>query len=53
MVSITDLAKKLKLKTVAEFVENEEVLQMVREVGIDYAQGFHIGRPQREMPGSE
>ncbi|NWO04532.1 MAG: EAL domain-containing protein [Alteromonadaceae bacterium] len=53
VVSITDLAKKLKLKTVAEFVENEEVLEMVREVGIDYAQGFHIGRPQREMPGSE
>ena len=53
VVSITDLAKKLKLKTVAEFVENEEVLEMVREVGIDYAQGFHIGRPQREMPGLE
>ncbi|GHD45068.1 diguanylate cyclase (GGDEF) domain-containing protein [Marinobacter persicus] len=53
VVSITDLAKKLKLKTVAEFVENEEVLQMVRDVGIDYAQGFHIGRPKREMPGSE
>ncbi|XKH00506.1 EAL domain-containing protein [Marinobacter nauticus] len=53
VVSITDLAKKLKLKTVAEFVENEEVLEMVREVGIDYAQGFHVGRPSREMPNFE
>lgn len=53
VVSITDLAKKLKLKTVAEFVENEDVLNMVREVGIDYAQGFHVGRPNREMPNFE
>jgi len=53
VVSITDLAKKLNLKTVAEFVENEEVLNMVREVGIDYAQGFHVGRPARTMPGEE
>lgn len=51
VVSITELAKKLNLKTVAEFVETEEVLQMVRDVGIDYAQGYHIGRPSREMPG--
>ncbi|MET4000861.1 EAL domain-containing protein [Marinobacterium sp. MBR-109] len=53
VVSITELAKKLNLKTVAEFVETEEVLQMVRDVGIDYAQGYHIGRPSREMPGPE
>lgn len=53
VVSITDLAKKLNLKTVAEFVENEEVLRMVKEVGIDYAQGFHVGRPSRTMPGEE
>jgi EAL domain-containing protein (putative c-di-GMP-specific phosphodiesterase class I) len=53
VVSITELAKKLNLKTVAEFVETEEVLQMVRDVGIDYAQGYHIGRPAREMPGLE
>jgi EAL domain-containing protein (putative c-di-GMP-specific phosphodiesterase class I) len=53
VVSITDLAKKLNLKTVAEFVETEEVLRLVREVGIDYAQGFHVGRPSRTMPGEE
>lgn len=53
VVSISDLAKQLELKTVAEFVENEEVLEMVRSVGIDYAQGFHVGRPSREMPSSD
>lgn len=51
VVSITELAKKLDLKTVAEFVETEEVLELVRSVGIDYAQGYHISRPSRTLPG--
>lgn len=32
--------------TIAEFVETEEVLQALREIGIDYAQGYVIARPQ-------
>ncbi len=31
--------------TVAECVENEYVLEIVRDVGVDYAQGYHLGRP--------
>jgi predicted amidohydrolase YtcJ len=31
---------------VAEFVEKESILGMLRELGVDYAQGYHIGRPQ-------
>lgn len=50
VTSITELSKKLNLKTVAEFVETEEVLQLVNEIGIDYAQGYHIGRPQQTLP---
>jgi EAL domain-containing protein (putative c-di-GMP-specific phosphodiesterase class I) len=50
VTSITELAKKLKLKTVAEFVETEEVLELVRQSGIDYAQGYHIGKPQPHLP---
>lgn len=52
VTSITELARKLKLKTVAEFVETEEVLQLVRQTGIDYAQGYHVGRPVPELPAS-
>jgi EAL domain-containing protein (putative c-di-GMP-specific phosphodiesterase class I) len=53
VTSITELAKKLKLKTVAEFVETEEVLELVRQSGIDYAQGYHIGKPQPHLPGQQ
>jgi EAL domain-containing protein (putative c-di-GMP-specific phosphodiesterase class I) len=32
--------------TVAEFVEDAETLKMVRQIGVDYAQGYYIGQPQ-------
>ncbi len=47
--SIAKLARELGIKTVAEFVENEEVLMQVEAVGLDYAQGFHIGRPSQQL----
>jgi EAL domain-containing protein (putative c-di-GMP-specific phosphodiesterase class I) len=31
------------LKTVAEYVENAETLAIIRELGIDYAQGYAVG----------
>ena len=34
------------LETVAEFVESEAILDQLRELGVDYAQGYHLGRPQ-------
>ncbi len=43
--SIIDIARSLNIKTTAEFVENNEMLKLVRELGADYAQGFGIGRP--------
>ena len=43
--AITDVARALGKKTVAEFVENEKVLHLIRDLGIDFAQGYHIGRP--------
>lgn len=33
-------------KVVAEYVENARILQWVRELGLDYAQGYHLGRPR-------
>ncbi len=43
--SIIDIAHTLNLKVVAEFVENKETLEAVRELGADYFQGFMTGRP--------
>ncbi|MFC6669910.1 EAL domain-containing protein [Marinobacterium aestuariivivens] len=45
VTSITRLAGELKVRTVAEFVESAEILEQVRAIGIDYAQGYHIGHP--------
>jgi EAL domain-containing protein (putative c-di-GMP-specific phosphodiesterase class I) len=41
-----DVARVLGLKTVAEFVDRPEILQRVRDIGIDYAQGFLLHRPE-------
>ncbi len=43
--AIVDLAKGFGLKTVGEGVEDLETLDLLRSLGVDYAQGFHIGRP--------
>jgi len=44
--SINDIGKVMGKRTIAEFVENDEILVKLREVGVDYAQGYRIGRPQ-------
>ena len=41
-----DVARVLGVPTVAEFVDRPELLQRVREIGIDYAQGFLLHRPE-------
>jgi diguanylate cyclase (GGDEF)-like protein/PAS domain S-box-containing protein len=43
--SIIDIGHTLKIKTVVEFIENKAMLDVVRELGADYAQGFALGRP--------
>ncbi|MGD8931658.1 MAG: EAL domain-containing protein, partial [Chromatiales bacterium] len=44
--ALTELASGLHKLTVAEFVEDAETLEMVRQIGVDYAQGYYIGQPQ-------
>jgi diguanylate cyclase (GGDEF)-like protein len=44
--SIADIAHVLDKKTIAEQVESEAVLQTLRTLGIDYAQGYFLHRPQ-------
>lgn len=43
--AINHIAEGIGLKTVAEFVENENILNNVKDLNIDYAQGFHFGLP--------
>jgi len=49
--AIVNLAKTLEIKTVAEFVENENVYNMVKECGVDYAQGYYLGKPKSNVLG--
>ncbi|MDX1697745.1 MAG: EAL domain-containing protein, partial [Thiohalobacterales bacterium] len=47
MVSaIQQLGKVMGIKTIAEFVESDGVLEMLAELGVDYAQGYAIGMPE-------
>ncbi len=43
--AIVQIARGLGKRTIAEFVEDEDTAQMLREYGVDMAQGFHLGRP--------
>jgi diguanylate cyclase (GGDEF)-like protein len=43
--TIVNFAKKLGIKTVAEYVHSSVVMNKVKELGIDYAQGFYIDEP--------
>jgi len=45
--TIVDLAKKLNVETIAEFVSSQEILDVVTELKVDYAQGYHLGKPER------
>ena len=43
--TLTTLAREFRIDTIAEYIESEEILDAVRELGIDYAQGYHVGHP--------
>jgi EAL domain-containing protein (putative c-di-GMP-specific phosphodiesterase class I) len=43
---ITRIGKLMGKRTIAEFVENDETIAALREIGVDWAQGYAIGRPQ-------
>ncbi|MHB8156864.1 MAG: EAL domain-containing protein, partial [Desulfocucumaceae bacterium] len=40
------LARTLGMETVAEFVESEAVLQIIKDIGITYGQGYHLNKPE-------
>ncbi len=43
--SINEIGHFLGMKTVAEYVENDDILQVLKELGVDYAQGFGVEKP--------
>lgn len=43
--AVVALARGFRLKTVAEGVEDAEAYELLRELGVDFAQGYHIARP--------
>ncbi|WP_051524399.1 EAL domain-containing protein [Sulfurihydrogenibium subterraneum] len=47
--NIVNLAKKLGIKTIAEFVHCKEVFEKVKELGIDYSQGYYISEPKDKI----
>jgi diguanylate cyclase (GGDEF)-like protein/PAS domain S-box-containing protein len=47
--AIVTLAQGLEKETTAEFVQDDRTVILLRELGVGYAQGYHIGRPQ-EVP---
>ncbi|WP_051654204.1 EAL domain-containing protein [Persephonella sp. KM09-Lau-8] len=48
--AIVTFAKEVNIKTIAEFVENEEIQKEVEKLGIDYSQGYYFGKPSPTLP---
>ena len=46
--AIVDVARGLRKKTVAEFVENGETLEMLKLFGVDMVQGYHLDMPRAD-----
>jgi len=44
--AINEVSQSLGQQTVAEFVESPELLEAVKEIGVDFAQGYQVGRPE-------
>lgn len=49
VVTIIDFAKRQGFKTIAEFVSDEEIFKKVKDLGIDYVQGYYIDEPRFDI----
>lgn len=47
--SIVQIAHTVGKRTVAEFVESAEILRMLKAAGVDFVQGYYVGRPSGSM----
>jgi EAL domain-containing protein (putative c-di-GMP-specific phosphodiesterase class I) len=44
--TIVSFAKKQNIETIAEYVENETIFNILNEIGVDYSQGYYFGKPE-------
>ena len=44
--AINAIGHVMGLKTIAEYVASEAILEKLREIGVDYGQGYHLGAPR-------
>jgi EAL domain-containing protein (putative c-di-GMP-specific phosphodiesterase class I) len=44
--ALAEIARGMGRRTIAEFVGDERTVGLLRAYGVDYAQGFALGRPQ-------
>jgi len=44
--SIIDFAHKLNITVIAEYVENKEIFELLKEYGVDEFQGYYFGKPE-------
>jgi len=47
--SMIDIAHSLGKKAIAEYVSNPEILRILKEFGVDYVQGYLLGKPEKEL----
>jgi EAL domain-containing protein (putative c-di-GMP-specific phosphodiesterase class I) len=47
--SIKYFCDNLGIKTIAEYVDNEEALEYLTWIGVDYSQGFYLGKPSTDL----
>lgn len=47
--TIVDFSKKLGMKTIAEFVENDEIFDIVKALGVDYSQGYKFSEAKKNI----
>ncbi len=39
----------MEIKTIAEFVENEEIYKIIKNIGVDFSQGYYFTQPKKEL----
>ncbi len=53
VASINDVAHSFGKRTIAEFVENANVLGLLKESGVDFVQGYFISPPSSDLPTTD